>query len=73
MKKICSKFSKILLLIMTFLMLPFAPIQAIANDKSDDKMKIEAKSALLIEPTTGKIIYEKTVLFFFRYLFFMWM
>ena len=40
-------------------MLPLAPIHAIAEDKSDDKMKIEAKSALLMEPTTGKIIYEK--------------
>ncbi|WP_024615063.1 D-alanyl-D-alanine carboxypeptidase family protein [Clostridium sp. Ade.TY] len=59
MKKIYKIFLKILLIIMAFLMLPLAPIHAIAEDKSDDKMKIEAKSALLMEPTTGKIIYEK--------------
>nr|WP_243425088.1 D-alanyl-D-alanine carboxypeptidase family protein [Clostridium sardiniense] len=40
-------------------MLPLSSVSAFAKSEEEGGMKIEAKSALLMEPKTGKIIYEK--------------
>ncbi|MGG7077644.1 D-alanyl-D-alanine carboxypeptidase family protein [Clostridium sardiniense] len=42
-------------------MLPISSISAFAKSEEEGGMNIEAKSALLMEPKTGKIIYEKNV------------
>ncbi|MGL4569675.1 MAG: D-alanyl-D-alanine carboxypeptidase family protein [Clostridium sp.] len=59
MKKLYKKLMKTTSIALIFLMLPITSIAAFAKDKEEGGMKIEAKSALLMEPTTGKIIYEK--------------
>lgn len=61
MKNIYKKLMKTISIALVFLMLPTTSILAFANDKDKKEggMNIEAKSAFLIEPKTGKVIYEK--------------
>ncbi|MGG7176100.1 D-alanyl-D-alanine carboxypeptidase family protein [Clostridium paraputrificum] len=59
-----TKYRKILsltlLFICTFLLLPFG-VTVYAGEEQGSANNIEAKSALLMEPISGKIIYEKNV------------
>lgn len=58
-----KKFKKIIIgLVCIMVLLPTLSPFAIDNsdkEKKDTGMSVEAKSALLLEPTTGKVVYEK--------------
>lgn len=59
MKKIYKELMRVISIVLLLLMLPLSSISAFAKSEEEGGMKIEAKSALLMEPKTGKIIYEK--------------
>ncbi len=59
MKKIHKELMRVISIVVLLLMLPLSSISAFAKSEEEGGMKIEAKSALLMEPKTGKIIYEK--------------
>lgn len=59
MKKIYRKLVKIISMTLLVFMLPLSSIQVFAKGEDKNENQIEAKSALLMEPKTGKIIYEK--------------
>lgn len=61
MKKIYKELMKVISIVLLVLMLPISSISAFAKSEEEGGMNIEAKSALLMEPKTGKIIYEKNV------------
>ncbi|AOR23876.1 D-alanyl-D-alanine carboxypeptidase family protein [Clostridium taeniosporum] len=50
-----------LVFILTVILIPIETVNAtiLEDEVKSDGMNIEAKSALLIEPTTGKVVYEK--------------
>ncbi|MDT8716566.1 D-alanyl-D-alanine carboxypeptidase [Clostridium sp. 19966] len=54
MKKITVRFTNIFLIILTSLSLFAVPVKA-----EEEGINVEAKSAILVEPVTGKVIYEK--------------
>lgn len=59
MKNIYKELMRVISIALLVFMLPLSSISAFAKSEEEDGMKIEAKSALLMEPKTGKIIYEK--------------
>ncbi|MDQ0149174.1 D-alanyl-D-alanine carboxypeptidase (penicillin-binding protein 5/6) [Eubacterium multiforme] len=59
MKNFYKKLVKIISMALLVFMLPLSSIQVFAKGEKEGGNKIEAKSALLMEPKTGKIIYEK--------------
>lgn len=61
MKKIYKELMKVISIVLLVLMLPISSISVFAKSEEEGGMNIEAKSALLIESKTGKIIYEKNV------------
>lgn len=61
-KKNIKIISSILVVIITFLLIPVNLTALASEDKEGNKsssMEIEARSALLIEPLSGKVLYEK--------------
>ncbi|GAA0069213.1 D-alanyl-D-alanine carboxypeptidase family protein [Clostridium sardiniense] len=59
MKKIYKELMRVISIVLLVFMLPLSSVSAFAKSEEEGGMKIEAKSALLMEPKTGKIIYEK--------------
>lgn len=65
MKKTINIRKILIIAICVFMVIPFfSPLALEDKERKDttessDGMKVEAKSALLVEPTTGKVIYEK--------------
>ncbi|MBM7835901.1 D-alanyl-D-alanine carboxypeptidase family protein [Clostridium sardiniense] len=59
MKKIYKELMRVVSIVLLVFMLPLSSVSAFAKSEEEGGMKIEAKSALLMEPKTGKIIYEK--------------
>ncbi|MGG7098989.1 D-alanyl-D-alanine carboxypeptidase family protein [Clostridium sardiniense] len=59
MKKIYKELIRVVSIVLLVFMLPLSSVSAFAKSEEEGGMKIEAKSALLMEPKTGKIIYEK--------------
>ncbi|NFO75793.1 D-alanyl-D-alanine carboxypeptidase [Clostridium botulinum] len=50
-----------LIFVLTIILIPIGAVNAsmLEDEVKADGMNVEAKSALLIEPTTGKVVYEK--------------
>lgn len=61
MKSVYKRLSKIMSIALLIFMLPLSSISAFAKEEKEEKggINIEARSALLLEPKSGKVIYEK--------------
>ncbi|MDY6011886.1 D-alanyl-D-alanine carboxypeptidase family protein [Clostridium sp.] len=61
MKNIYKKLAQIVSIALLIFTLPLSSISAFAKEEKEEKggINIEARSALLLEPKSGKIIYEK--------------